>query len=581
MPVSSLRFRMEADNTSVLGALKGIGNATRTLGSDIQRNIGDKLKGVFTVAVIEEVVRRTGEWALELQKSARELGVNVEEMQTLRLMADRAGVSTDKLFNFYNKIEAAATKAAGGNTKLMQSFNRLGIQIKDLKGPERLGTVPLGQAVMAGALKPGGASAIQGLGLGKSFSEVMAVARQMGGRSLEQIREQNASQITPKEQVGKMAQTWQNIMEDITSIGNKFKGITSVLLLLVDGVLKMVNGAMGTVGAVFSKKAWKGIFQSSTMPDNLTKAQREEWEANEKAGLELTYRGRSGLRSFANAATFGLAHKMGMKTAEEAYGKKGLGILGGEAMREATGGGEAAAMLATFGAGGLAKGGQMTAGAIRSAGGVATKIGAEGVGSGLGKAAGAVGKLGEVGGGIVGQGLYGSAIRLGATKLAAKIGMSKITSLVPNSYWENGYLMSKITGQPFTPTEVQGFLKTWAADSTLGISALKQSAKAGAAGQLLMSGVAGAGDVGEGFPELTPEERKAMRPDRGGLLNLGAGGAGGGAGGSGNLGIGGVMGVDVMGRIANLNSQMVDLLQQIVINTGGIGEKGVGEDQTA
>src|ERR1051326_3513218 len=159
MAVSSLRFRIEGDNSSALRSILDVRRAAHDLGGDLKSHIADKLKGAFSIAVIEEVVRRTGEWAERLRDSSRELGISVEELQALQLAANRTGIDIGKIHDFYQRIEVAASKAARSTRAFNDSFGRLTTMGKDgkriplftmadLKGPNRLNTTELGQTVM-------------------------------------------------------------------------------------------------------------------------------------------------------------------------------------------------------------------------------------------------------------------------------------------------------------------------------------------------------------------------------------------------------------------------------------------------
>lgn len=140
MSLSSAKFRLEGDNTSAMRALNDFSSKVKNVGGEINHEIAERLKGAFAIGAIEEAIRRTGEWSVELQRSARELGITVEEMQALRLASERAHISTEKIFSYYSKLEAAALKAASGNQKLASSFKTLGVSSEQIRtgSPEEL-----------------------------------------------------------------------------------------------------------------------------------------------------------------------------------------------------------------------------------------------------------------------------------------------------------------------------------------------------------------------------------------------------------------------------------------------------------
>lgn len=315
MPATSLRFRIEGDNSSALRSLSDVKRSANDLGSELQRSIGDKMKSVFSVTVVEEVVRRTGEWATELQRSSRELGVTAEQLQTIRVMAERAGVAQDKIFSFYERLESRATQAANGNTKLLRSFNALGISMSDLKGPNRLGTAELFQKTLGGVQNEGAMQNIYG---SKNYLELRALGREAGGKSLAQYQESRRSQIVSNETVDSMSQAWIHIIEDIRSLGNKLRPIVGLVLTLVDGILKMVNGVVGEVGNLLTG-GWKGI--KALFGGNKAGSEFVQW------GKERELRNKASLAGAGNFLTFGLGNfKVGNTEAEReaAGGAEGL-----------------------------------------------------------------------------------------------------------------------------------------------------------------------------------------------------------------------------------------------------------------
>src|ERR1039458_3998667 len=335
MAVSSLKFRIEGDSTSALRAISDVRRQATDLGGELQRSIGDKLKGVFSVVAVEEMVRRTGEWATELQKTAQGLGMTGESLQTLRVMAERAGVPTEKLFNFYNKLEAAAIKAANGNAKLRASFDALGANKKPLRGEGRYSTAELFQQTLAGASNPRGPAAIQEIYSTKNARQIGMLARESKGKTQEEYQSAHQSQIVPESETVSMARAWQQIGEDLKSIGVTLAPVVHFVLLMVDGLAKMVSGAISelfNIGGGIGKGI-KALF------------------GGDKAGAEFAQWGRE--RSERNKAsvsgmTFGLWKPKAKDGESSAYT-----IISEEARRQAAGGGEALTTLVTMGAGPL------------------------------------------------------------------------------------------------------------------------------------------------------------------------------------------------------------------------------------
>ena len=530
MPVSSLRFRMTAENNQVLSSLNQVSNAANKLGNDLQRSIGDKLAGVFDVLVIEKMVVKTGEWATELTKASRELGIGTEEMQALEVMSKRAGVNTEKLFSYYNKLESAATKAAGGNTKLISSFKALGIEMKDLRGPDRKGTGELFQMSLQG-MGPNGISnegAAQSIYGAKNYFDVQALARESKGRTIGQYKEAHAGEILPAGEVSTISKAWQSITEDFSAIGTELKPLAGLILTIVDGVVKMIRGIV------------TAVTDAVTSIPNLVKHPLKTLGR----GLENVQAMGGGLIGMVPGATWAINKMMGQTTGGQNYLDAGLEKMTEERRRSYEGAGEGVGTLLTFGTAPILKGAGM---GVKGIGATAGFAGADTLAANAGKLGGTLEKLGKEG-----------ILTPLANKLGNKIGDFELSRKIMTGIEEDGSLVEmtipKILGR-----------------KSLFRSGLKG---VGIAGESFMAGGVGKEDISKNtFGDIGIGD---IRPSRTGMLGrIGGFGSG---GGSGNLAMGGVFGVDIQGKIISLNSKMVDLLEQIVINTGGDGSEAQGAD---
>jgi hypothetical protein len=101
-----------------------------------------------------------------------------------------------------------------------------------------------------------------------------------------------------------MAAAYEQIKEDITSIGNKLKPIAGLFLIIVDGILKMVNGILGEIIHGFKGVGiyWKGIFGPLGLKGLNAHNNREyeTWAEERKA------RNRSFLKTIGRFLSFGI-----------------------------------------------------------------------------------------------------------------------------------------------------------------------------------------------------------------------------------------------------------------------------------
>ena len=541
MASNSLRFRIEADNSSAIRGLSEVQAKAKGLGKDLQEEVGKKLQSAFSVTVIEEAVRRTGEWATTLAKSAQQLGVGTDALQALQVAAERSGVPIEKINTFYDKVESNALKALSGNQKLRDSFKALGIDIAALKSTPATALV---QQMFAGAKNPGGQGALLNIFGTKNLREVSALGREMGGKSIEQYGEEHKSQIVPNEQVSQMATAWTHIIEDVRSIGSKLAPIASLLLIFVDGVLKMVNGLFGEFGNILEGmkltiKSWLPSFLGGSKKGSVEQRQNDialnEWSAKRELRNQAFV---GGLKSFAT---------LGIKGHDKIEG------LSEEEQREASGGAEGLASIATFGVGGIAK---AIGGGVKGAGAASEMVGLSKLGETMGTAGEAIGNTGA--GTFLEDGLFGTAKNYMIKRKVRAYAAKRIAAMR-----RGGTTQEEIMAN--LPNLEKEFYRKFS----------KQYQQLGNVGMVLNANAAGG--IGTRDVESDPlfnygNGNNPTSTNRNPLLNLGGIGSLFG-GGSNNLSMGGVFGADLQGKIIALNTQQVSLLQKIVENTNTLAEQ--------
>ena len=486
------------------------------MGGDFKTLIGDKLKAAVSVAAVVEFTRRTGEWAENLKDTSRQLGISVEELQALQLAARRVGMDVDKIFNLYQRIETAATKATRSQKAFNDSFGKLGISMNQLKGPNRLNTGELAEKVIGAS---GPQSAFMNIVGPRNILEFAELQREFKGRSISEYTKANQSQIVDEGTVLSAAAAWEQIKEDVDSIANKLKPVAALFLIIVDGLLKMVNGIIGELAHI-GKGIGLGIgsFFSNNITNKFT-----EW------GRERSARNKSFGRAVGNflpgLVTLGMWKPFG----EEPTGP----FLSEEARRESQGAAEGLGTVATFGAGGVA---------------------------GTGK-------------GIVPE-MWSKFVMSRAPKMTLN-GSRIFTPTVEDI--ADFVMMMKKAGA--TEEQIAAYIKEIGGAMDKAKRGGRLATTFGTAGTTYSAGYVGGQDVASRILGEGPGGR-APAPNRSGLLQ--GMGMGYGAGGGGNLAIGGVFGVDIQTKIIDLNAKiannterMVDLLELIVENSAP-GDYGIG-----
>lgn len=83
---------------------------------------------------ILDVGKSTADYAGDMYDMARGAGIGVEAFQKLAYAGRMSGVETEKLSASLVKFDRMVAEATGGNKTYMQTFEDLGIKIKDSAG---------------------------------------------------------------------------------------------------------------------------------------------------------------------------------------------------------------------------------------------------------------------------------------------------------------------------------------------------------------------------------------------------------------------------------------------------------------
>lgn len=255
--MSGLNYTLGLDCSNFFSGLKNSENAAKTTSKAIQDAFGSKLKQVLSFAAIEEGIRRTGEWAAEIEKTSRALGMSAEALQTLQYIASKTGTSESAVTGMFENIGKARDEALRGNQELIQSFGRLGITFDDLRNKSKkelfsktLGSINLGTAT------EGQRSAIQNI-TGTPPGVIKGFQAGMDGGNFSDIQEKLAKEgsITKEEDIGTLAQQWADIMTSMKEIGTDLIPVAEFALAIVKMVIDGIGGIVQLVS-----DAVKGIW---------------------------------------------------------------------------------------------------------------------------------------------------------------------------------------------------------------------------------------------------------------------------------------------------------------------------------
>jgi hypothetical protein len=276
MSASSIQYTVGADTSKGIANLKNFQSVAKDTGKQIQEAFGKKLTQIVSFIAIEQAIRRTGEWAEQIQQTSRALGVTAEQTQALQRIASTLGLNPTTTTDMFSNMESAAQDALNGNEKLLRSFNKLGVTMEDLRNKthgnlwnEIMGKVPaeLGSSDMFTR------DSVQNI-FKTPEQDVEAIKSNPKGTDLAA----NATGAVSNEDTALLAQEWANFKTDLSDLGNSMKPVVGLFISLADalvnalhalvdlgsGVKNLVMGPIRTVLGGFGGKDhwWNNILNS-------------------------------------------------------------------------------------------------------------------------------------------------------------------------------------------------------------------------------------------------------------------------------------------------------------------------------
>lgn len=254
MAISGIKFTIDADNTKSLSAIKQVMYAAKDAGKQIQEAFGAKLKQVISVTAIEEGIRRTAEWAAEVDKFSKSLGISREAMQTLNVISQRTGTSMDTVQGMFENINKARNEALKGNQDMIKSFARLGVAMSDLKKmtPSQLFSETIGKINIDKSDNLQRA-AIQDI-TGTPEGTIEGFQKGMGGKSFTEKQSEllKEGSIQSEGTVGGIAQQWNEIKASFSELGTSLAPIVEIILGIFRMLVDTVTGIFDTLKESFN-----------------------------------------------------------------------------------------------------------------------------------------------------------------------------------------------------------------------------------------------------------------------------------------------------------------------------------------
>lgn len=253
----------------------------QSIGGDIGGSLGGVIKSrlaqAASIGTIEETIRRTIQYADQVDELGTRLGISAEAVQRWDYALSQTGGSIDGVARFFEKLALSRQAAMDGSEKQINAFQRLGVSMDDLKSKrlEDLG-VQIGKAFEAGDPQALIAS-LRDVG-GKSAGEMVAAFRTgLQGLLDEASPMWNESAARLGELGDKAEAVWMRIRG---GFGDMLSFILGGLDKIARGLDIALSAHVGGVTALFSGKSpMQGAIEAG-------KAKSAEWEASDKAAAE-------------------------------------------------------------------------------------------------------------------------------------------------------------------------------------------------------------------------------------------------------------------------------------------------------
>lgn len=262
---NSIQFSMGLDNRQYLGALKQSQRETDNVSKKMQEAFGTKLKQLLTFTAVEEGVRRTAEWAAELNRASKALGVTAEQLQTLQHIGSKTGTGESAMISLFENIQKSRDEALKGNMDLINSFQKLGVSMGDLA---KLDTGKLFSKVMTGIPENIGNSNDQYMRTAANMvtgtpENVLATAKYgMGGKTLDENTAGLSGDIASEETVQQLATVWSEIITSLKEAGVQLAPLAGFILVFVKILVEALGGVAEVVGGLFN--FIKGVLTADT-----------------------------------------------------------------------------------------------------------------------------------------------------------------------------------------------------------------------------------------------------------------------------------------------------------------------------
>jgi hypothetical protein len=101
--------------------------------NDFNKAANGKVANFLTAAGVAQVIRKTMEFAGEVNDLSNRLDVSTDAIQKWKYAAGQAGATIDHVAGFFEQLAVSREKALGGDESAMDAFRKLGVSRGDLQ----------------------------------------------------------------------------------------------------------------------------------------------------------------------------------------------------------------------------------------------------------------------------------------------------------------------------------------------------------------------------------------------------------------------------------------------------------------
>lgn len=201
------------------------------------------------------MANKTAEYADEIDKLSERTGINREELQRWKYAAEQSGADIGKLEVGVKTLSDQMDKAINGNKTAVESFDKIGISIDDLKNKSQEEIFSAVAASLADMEQGAQRNALGNDLLGKSYTELMPLLN-AGSEGMDALKTRAGElNLVMSEDAVKANVKFGDTLADVKSafgaifmqVSNEFLPILQTLLDWIIAYMPQIQKVMGTV----------------------------------------------------------------------------------------------------------------------------------------------------------------------------------------------------------------------------------------------------------------------------------------------------------------------------------------------